>query len=149
MKLALPVMPKKHHSKSSLNALDCETVPSSFSEVIMQRISALFATLILASGVANLASAAEPTTGGCVDVTVGQFRTPDYKCLSQQMGSSQGDTANRKNREAMNPTVDKIAPNKLGLFNQSATRNRMGSNFGTSVTPQRPAPVVLPGLPGR
>jgi hypothetical protein len=29
-------------------------------------------------------------------------------------------------------------PNQLGLYNQAATRLRMGSNFGNAVTPQRP-----------
>ncbi|KLU24881.1 hypothetical protein EOS_17965, partial [Caballeronia mineralivorans PML1(12)] len=33
--------------------------------------------------------------------------------------------------------------NRVGTFNYSAESNRFGSNWGRSVTPQRPPPLVV------
>ncbi|MFW0758597.1 hypothetical protein ACN1C3_28445 [Pseudomonas sp. H11T01] len=80
---------------------------------------------------------------GCVEVSVGGYKAPDYGCLSQQMGNNpEGATAAQKNQEAMNDPVNKRPPNQLGLATPAATSTRMGNTFGTSVKPQRPAPTV-------
>ncbi|WP_246218949.1 hypothetical protein [Pseudomonas izuensis] len=98
----------------------------------------------------SLAQAQEPL--GCVDVSVGGYRAPDYSCLSQQMGNNpQGAAAARNNQEGMNVPIDKRPPNQLGLATPAATSTRMGNTFGTSVKPQRPAstPATSPLLMGQ
>jgi hypothetical protein len=80
---------------------------------------------------------------GCVDVTVAGYKAPDYNCLSQQMGgNTDGAAAAKNNRDAMNVPVNKRPPNQVGLATPAATSTRMGNTFGTSVKPQRPAPVT-------
>lgn len=77
---------------------------------------------------------------GCVEVTVGGYKAPNYDCLSQQMGNNpEGAAAAQKNQEAMNVPVNKRPPNQVGLATPAATGTRMGNTFGTSVKPQRPA----------
>ena len=83
------------------------------------------------------AHAEEPL--GCVEVTVGGYKAPNYDCLSQQMGNNpDGAAAAQKNQEAMNVPVNKRPPNQVGLATPAATATRMGNTFGTSVKPQRP-----------
>ncbi|TEA59327.1 MULTISPECIES: hypothetical protein [unclassified Pseudomonas] len=83
------------------------------------------------------AHAEEPL--GCVEVTVGGYKAPNYDCLSQQMGNNpNGAAAAQKNQEAMNVPVNKRPPNQVGLATPAATSTRMGNTFGTSVKPQRP-----------
>jgi len=98
------------------------------------------AGVLLLSGLTAV-QAAEPQ--GCVDVTVGGYKAPDYHCLSQQMGSNpEGAVAAQKNQQAMNVPVNKRPPNQVGLATPAATSTRMGNTFGTSVKPQRPAPAI-------
>jgi hypothetical protein len=86
----------------------------------------------------TVAHAQEPL--GCVEVTVGGYKAPNYDCLSQQMGNNpQGAAAEQKNQEALNVPVHKRPPNQVGLATPAATSTRMGNTFGTSVKPQRPA----------
>ena len=75
---------------------------------------------------------------GCIDVQVGQTRALAYDCLTRQLQGTEGQRAARANREAMRMDVSKRPSNQLGLFNQSATGQRMGNAFGVSVHPQRP-----------
>ncbi|MBC3375840.1 hypothetical protein J3P95_13775 [Pseudomonas sp. Z5-35] len=82
--------------------------------------------------------AAEPVNEGCINVEVNGYKALSYECLSEQMANPKGTAAARKNQEAMNVPIDQRAPNKLGLYNQSATRIRMGNTFGNSALPQRP-----------
>jgi len=90
--------------------------------------------LLMAFGGAH---AEEPL--GCVEVTVGGYKAPNYDCLSQQMGNNpNGAAAAQKNQEAMNVPVNKRPPNQVGLATPAATSTRMGNTFGTSVKPQRP-----------
>jgi hypothetical protein len=109
------------------------------------------ASLALAALLPCLSQAADDQAPGCVEVSVGGYKAPDYNCLSQRMGGNRNVAAERKNQAAMNVPVDKRAPNSLGLFNQSATSNRMGNTFGTSARAQRPVatPVTSPLLNGR
>ena len=94
-------------------------------------------TLMLVS-LPLLAQAAEPASDGCINVEVNGYKALSYQCLSQQMANPNGAAAARKNQQALNVPIEQRAPNKLGLFNQSATRIRMGNTFGTSAQPQRP-----------
>lgn len=85
--------------------------------------------------------AAEAAPVGCTEVSIGQYKAPDYTCLSQQMGNNpEGAVAEQKNQEALKTDIRKKAPNQLGLSTPAATSNRMGNTFGTSVKPQRPVP---------
>jgi len=95
----------------------------------------VFGGLVLT--VLGSAHAEEPL--GCVEVTVGGYKAPNYDCLSQQMGNNpNGAVAAQKNQEAMNVPVNKRPPNQVGLATPAATSTRMGNTFGTSVKPQRP-----------
>ncbi|KAB0487942.1 hypothetical protein SAMN04490202_5240 [Pseudomonas reinekei] len=92
---------------------------------------------VLLMSALTLAQAEEPL--GCVDVSVGGYKAPDYNCLSQQMGNNpEGAAAAQKNLEAMNVPINKRPPNQVGLATPAATSTRMGNTFGTSVKPQRP-----------
>lgn len=99
-------------------------------------LSVAAGVLLMCSGIG--VRAAEPL--GCVEVSVGGYKAPDYNCLSQQMGNNpEGAAAAQKNQDAMNDPVSKRPPNQLGLATPAATSTRMGNTFGTSVKPQRPA----------
>ncbi|WP_268798225.1 hypothetical protein [Pseudomonas huanghezhanensis] len=80
---------------------------------------------------------AEPAA--CVGVKVGDARAPAFDCLGERMAASEP-PAQRYNREALGSAASYKAPNALGLYNQSASRIRMGTQWGVGVTPQRPAP---------
>ncbi|MFL6611764.1 MAG: hypothetical protein ACJ8HF_26340 [Pseudomonas sp.] len=84
------------------------------------------------------AQAAEPANEGCINVEVNGYKALSYECLSEQMANPKGTAAARKNQEALTVPIEQRAPNKLGLYNQSATRIRMGNTFGHSALPQRP-----------
>lgn len=74
------------------------------------------------------AQAEEPL--GCVEVTVGGYKAPNYDCLSQQMGNNpDGAAAAQKNMEALNVPVHKRAPNQVGLATPAATSTRMGNTL--------------------
>ncbi|MDD0994893.1 hypothetical protein M5G20_03290 [Pseudomonas sp. TNT2022 ID1044] len=102
----------------------------------MNTLSSIASGILLMSAL-TLAQAEEPL--GCVDVSVGGYKAPDYNCLSQQMGNNpEGAAAAQKNLEAMNVPINKRPPNQVGLATPAATSTRMGNTFGTSVKPQRP-----------
>ncbi|WP_191488473.1 hypothetical protein [Pseudomonas sp. FEN] len=103
--------------------------------------SPLGALLLIAAALSGSVLAAEPAARpvGCIDVSVGGYKAPDYNCLSQQMSDPDQTQARQKNQEALNPDITRKAPNKLGLATPAATSIRMGNTFGTSVKPQRPA----------
>jgi hypothetical protein len=82
------------------------------------------------------ALAVAQTQQTCVDVKVGTAQS--YNCLNQQLGAiaTQG---HKSSSEADAPYSATSPSNVTGQFNESATRNRLGANFGRSVTPERPA----------
>jgi hypothetical protein len=105
----------------------------------MNFFSSVAASALLMTGL-SLAQAEEP--GGCVEVSVGGYKAPDYNCLSQQMGNNpEGAAAAQKNQQGMNVPINKRPPSQIGLATPAATSTRMGNTFGTSVKPQRPAPA--------
>ncbi len=93
------------------------------------------------------AAAAEPGSAGkpvCVDAEVDGKRALSYDCLSRQLkpaSDAQPGGAPQTDAERLS----KQPSNRLGTFNLSTERNRFGSNWGRSATPQRPdAPVAVP-----
>ncbi|OMG71653.1 hypothetical protein [Burkholderia ubonensis] len=81
-------------------------------------------------------SAAKPV---CVDVEVNGERALSYDCLSAQLKPKAGASQTAAEGLATAPS------NRLGTFNLSTERNRFGTNWGKSATPQRPSqPVVVP-----
>jgi hypothetical protein len=78
---------------------------------------------------------AQPSHDTCVDVQVGTAQS--YACINQKLAAEA--------RQAQKtPSAGGLPPaNQTGQFNEDATRNRLGANFGKSVTPARP-PVDYP-----
>ncbi len=69
----------------------------------------------------------------CVDVQVGSAQS--YDCLNQRLQAAARQTQKAAGVDA--PYGAASPGNVTGQFNESATRNRLGVNFGTSVTPER------------
>ncbi|VWC42198.1 hypothetical protein BLA13014_06979 [Burkholderia aenigmatica] len=89
---------------------------------------------------ASPGSAAKPV---CVDAEVDGKRALSYDCLSQQLKPKADPQAGASQTDS--ERLSKQPSNRLGTFNLSTERNRFGSNWGRSVTPQRPdAPVAVP-----
>ena len=106
---------------------------------------------ILACAVLTLTLLAGPPTRAddnqgapsCVTVEVDGHKALPYDCYQRKMMPS---SAPERGTPAMHSaTVAGQAPNRLGLFNLSTLRNRMGNTLGQGVRPQRPpAPAPLP-----
>ena len=85
--------------------------------------------------------AQQQTKESCVDVQVGSAQS--YNCLNQQFKSA-ARNAQRFSSDGSAPYNATSPGNVTGQFNEDATRNRLGSNFGKSVTPERPVQVFTP-----
>src|SRR5262245_3291005 len=106
--------------------------------------------IAVSCGCCGLADAAPSPPGrNCVDVQIGDDRTPYLNCLNDEM---------KKSVERERGTARPAAPlsatspsNQIGTFNEAAARQRMGNAFGVSPVPQRPpkpvfvSPLPLPG----
>ncbi|AEC18791.1 hypothetical protein PT7_0251 [Pusillimonas sp. T7-7] len=110
--------------------------------------ASLLSTPAWAADAGSPALPADPPSA-CVDVEVGGYRALSYDCLSQQISPQKSWQSG--NPELTSEEIVKQAPNRLGLFNQAATSNRMGNQFGSSAFPQRPPPVqgMSPLLPSK
>ena len=90
-------------------------------------------------------AAAPPVPPGrqetCVDVQVGSAQS--YDCLNQRLQGA-ARTAPRFSSDTNAPYGAGSPGNVTGQFNEGATRNRLGSNFGKSVTPERPVRSYAP-----
>ena len=109
------------------------------------RIGALLALVFAALPVT--VCAAQPgsqTQQSCVDVKVGSAQS--YDCLNQQLSTVAHNAQRPSSQDA--PYSATSPGNVTGQFNESATRDRLGTNFGKSVTPERPA-VTIPQPLGR
>ncbi len=84
---------------------------------------------------------AQPAQETCVDVKVGTAQS--YDCLNQQLQAVARQTP-KVSSDTAAPYNATSPSNVTGQFNESATRNRLGSNFGHSVTPQRPVTNFAP-----
>ncbi len=66
----------------------------------------------------------------------------NYACLTQALQAKAGVTPPDA---VARPATDLASPGDTGTFSYSATKQRMGDQFGVSATPQRPpAPVYAP-----
>ncbi len=86
---------------------------------------------------------AQSSRDTCVDVQVGTAQ--NYACINQSLAA-----AAREAQTSASPvgiTIGGQPPaNQTGQFNEDATRNRLGTNFGKSVTPARPPVVFQPAF---
>ncbi|VWD37215.1 hypothetical protein [Burkholderia lata] len=89
------------------------------------------------------ASPGSATKPVCVDAEVDGKRALSYDCLSQQLKPKADPQAGASQTDS--ERLSKQPSNRLGTFNLSTERNRFGSNWGRSTTPQRPdVPVAVP-----
>ena len=85
-------------------------------------------------------SAAKPV---CVDAEVDGKRALSYDCLSEQLKPKADPQAGASQTDS--ERLSKQPSNRVGTFNLSTEKNRFGSNWGRSATPQRPdAPAAPP-----
>src|SRR5215510_10246076 len=114
----------------------------------MAGFKALMAVGAAAAVWISAAEAAPSTHPACVDVQIGNDRTPYFNCLNEELQKSV--QRERGTPQPAAPLSATSSPNQIGTFNESAARQRMGNAFGVSPIPQRPPkPVfVSPLLPG-
>jgi hypothetical protein len=108
------------------------------------RLSHRAAACLLAAPLLGAAGAdAQPTQQSCVDVKVGTAQS--YSCLNQRLGAVARQAHEGTQTDA--PYSATSPSNVTGQFNEDATRERLGTSFGHSVTPQRPPVANPPALP--
>src|SRR5215467_5979576 len=77
----------------------------------------------------------------CVDVQIGNDRTPYFNCLNDVL---QRQVEREHNAPQITAPLDAKSPsNEVGIFNETAARQRMGNAFGVSPVPQRPPQVFV------
>lgn len=117
------------------------------------------ALLLLFSGAPSLAQTAPapPAATGspssssagaktpCVMVDIAGHRTGDLDCTNQTLAKVAGRAQAATTPQVGVPTIGS-SPTALGEANVAATRERLGSSFGTSVIPQRPVQTYAPPL---
>jgi len=89
------------------------------------------------------AAFAQPGHDTCVDVQVGTAQS--YACINEKLRAVARQAQTSSAAEAAPPYSAQSPGNVTGQFNEDATRNRLGANFGKSVTPARPAPPNYAG----
>jgi hypothetical protein len=104
----------------------------------------LAAAALLAAN-AHAQPARDPAAGSngpatCTDVQVGSAES--YNCINAQLGALAHNTQRPSSADA--PLTASSPSNEVGTFNESATRERLGPNFGKSGAPYRPAFVPPP-----
>ncbi len=67
-----------------------------------------------------------------------------YSCINQQLQAIIAQTPRPSSADA--PYNATSPGNVTGQFNEDATRNRLGDNFGKSVTPSRPSVTYAPAF---
>ena len=112
------------------------------------RIFVIAAFSTTASFCAASAAPGTAPTSTCVDVQIGDDRTPYLNCLNEELQKSV--KRERGTPQPAAPLSATSSSNQIGTFNEAAARQRMGNAFGVSPIPQRPPkPVfVSPLLPG-
>jgi len=94
---------------------------------------------------------AQRSSTGCVEVEVNGMRSPSYDCLTEKLTPAASAAGAAPVKQMESEAIAQRPGNQLGVFNWSATSQRMGNTFGTSATPQRPAapaptsPLIKPG----
>ena len=90
-------------------------------------------------------SSAAPASENCVDVSVGKAQS--YDCINQQLGALAAQQHRASASEPDAPYSATSPANVTGQFDEAATRNRLGRNFGHSVTPERPGANTASPIP--
>jgi hypothetical protein len=85
---------------------------------------------------------ARPSGGElCVEVEVGGYRSGHLDCATHRLRQAMRDAqARAPNAGRLGVPDARSADLVTGVASRTATRQRMGSNFGVSVRPQRPPP---------
>jgi len=116
---------------------------------LLVALCSLSALPIAHAGSASGDTKADTNAGAdaCIDVEVNGQRTLSIQCLNEQLRPR--GTADRLQTapSLASERVGAMPSNQLGLYNRAALINRMGSNFGRSAHPYRPAPVESPPPP--
>lgn len=108
------------------------------------RAGALVASLLLASPAGAQEESVRIGTAApspCVTVEVEGVTTGPGPCPVQRLGEAAREAQDKARAEAAPgaPVIEARSPDvRTGVANQTATRQRMGNTFGTSVQPQRP-----------
>jgi len=121
-------------------------MPSRLSGASMVDRSRYIASLLLVAllcGGAAVSSAAPPAAPSspddanlpCVEVQIGKDRAGLLDCLNQQFRRS---ADGQRTLQPAAPYGTSSPPNQIGLFNETAERERLGNAFGHSAVPQRP-----------
>ncbi len=112
----------------------------------MLRWSAILFLFPIVSGAQTVgAPSAASAAQDCNEVEAGTAQ--GYACLNRQLGAFARETARPSSLDA--PVSATSPSNVTGQFNQAATRERLGANFGRSSIPARPtiqapAPFAAP-----
>ena len=112
----------------------------------MRFMRLILPAFLLALPAASFAQTQKPTASpvaNCTDVQVGSAES--YNCINAKLGAVANGTARFSSQDA--PVNSSSPSNVVGTFNEGATRNRLGQNFGKSAIPYRPAPANPPALP--
>jgi hypothetical protein len=80
-----------------------------------------------------------PPAASCMDVEVNGYRALPYDCYQQLMSPPAGTAAAGNPLTQFDADISRRQPNQIGLYSQSALKNRMGNTLGKSALPQRPA----------
>jgi hypothetical protein len=75
-----------------------------------------------------------PAALPCVEVQIGSDRAGRLDCLNQQFRRA----AEERPITPTSPYSTSSPPTEIGLFNETAERERLGNAFGHSAEPQRP-----------
>jgi hypothetical protein len=93
---------------------------------------------IATPGLAQPATDGTAAKGPCVDVRVGSDES--YACLSRELQK----LIPQERASSADAPISATSPApQVGTFNEAATRQFLGSNFGKSAIPQRPPPPVF------
>lgn len=101
------------------------------------RLILITASALCASAPAAFAIEDGNPVASCIEVEVNGERAPSFSCLTQKL-SPRTDDARQPVAALPSEAITQRPSNQLDLFNRSATSERMGNTFGTSVYPQRP-----------
>ena len=100
-------------------------------------------SLLFMTGSALAAEPPKPNdpAQACIDVQIGNDRTAFLECLNSSFERHVRQEHQTPQPEA--PIGVKSSPTQLGIFNETAARQRMGNAFGVTAVPQRPPKPVF------
>ncbi len=95
--------------------------------------------LAICAAALTQSAGAQDAKPSCVDVEIGSAQS--YACLNRQLGAI-AQEAGKSGNDLTPPTAATAPENSTGAFNATSLHDRLGGNFGHSVTPPRPTTVV-------